>query len=170
MVDGEKKKKTVLLVVVLVVFILLIIGLVVGIVLVRTKDDQSDGSYTETSTEQIQREISYSANADAKAGEIIAKLNADNDYFIEDAVNEFENLINDNKEKNKYYLITQYASFIYNYLGDLDRAIEVLDTAKEVATNDLMADYYLSYRNLYNSVGDQEKVDYYDKLIMESSK
>ena len=76
-------------------------------------------------------------------------------------------MISESDGRERFYLETTYANFLYLRMGDLERAIAVLDDMKDSVTEEYLAGYYMTYRNLYLWAGDTEKAEEYDQKMSE---
>lgn len=90
-------------------------------------------------------------------------------YTFDDAVNAYENAMAEGSNANRVYNAMNYASFVYNAQGDMDRAAEIMSRVEPLIerNNDLAIDYYVFLRNLYSQAGDNEMESYYDQKVAE---
>jgi len=160
-----KSKKKNPLFIVLTVFGIAIVGLSIAIIVVVNVKNSRSSKIEEI--EQTIKETQQPANeANDIANDIIDKLANEPDYFDNNAIADFEKAISESSGEKKIFLTTSYAFFLYNYFGELNLALETLDKLKSSISDDMLVNYYMSYRNLYLLADDNEKAkEYNDKII-----
>ena len=150
----------------LVIFLVLIVGLATTIVVILVQKAERETISAEIN-QIMEQEFQFAEKAEKKADEILDKLNNEPNYSLENAIDDFKNVISESDGRERFYLETTYANFLYLRMGDLERAIAVLDDMKDSVTEEYLAGYYMTYRNLYLWAGDTEKAEEYDQKMSE---
>ncbi len=162
-VDGTKTKSRVGLIVMLAMLVVAIVALVVGIVVTNiehTKKDDTIVDYEGVRGGGLQ--------ALAINEEIISRIDTDESYSIEDAIEEYERETSFGNTEKRVYLLFDYANFIYDKYGDIETATEIAQRAERLLNSKSMtADYYIAMAALYEKAGYVEQAELYNKKLMD---
>lgn len=141
----EKKRKSHLPVVLACVFGVIVIGLIIAVVVVKMWPQ----AVSEESADLAEVIDSIAPATDASQTII---LNTENDpnYSNDDAILDFEELMEKSSGVGKVYVAFYYSSFVFNSYNDSTRAISILESVEELVDEDskIAYEYYLNgYKN-----------------------
>ena len=136
----------------LAVFCVAIIGLSIGIAVKLMRDGTGGDEY---SVDMEEMEAGY--KVDDLAAEILDKTENDINYTLDDADEDFTQLIENSNGDEKVYAITSYAYFVFDQTGDIKKAAGIMEEAIDSVRDGLKAGYYNSIGILY------EEAEMYDQ-------
>lgn len=162
--SGQEKPKTNKgLVAVLCILLVVIVGLGVGVVMIVNSRNEAESP------------VIQDGEAGLQALETQENINEEYEnnpnYSFDDAANAYEEAMTKGSNASRVYSAMNYASFVYDVQGDIAKATEIMSRVEPLieGNNDLAIDYYVSLRNLYSQVGDNEMEGYYDQKVAELS-
>ena len=166
------------LVVVLGGMILVIIGLIIAIVVVNIKQ-RDNLDYEDTVVSEIDNladvgqqmtgwdgPIDDTTKAFALKESIDKRLKSDSSYDSEDAIMEYDEAYDLADGDLKCYIAIYYADYYFSSTQDLTKSVDILEQI-DTATLDIEAETSRLYalKDLYDSVGDNEKAELYAQRI-----
>ena len=177
----EKHNHNKWLIIVLSLLCLIIVGLIISIIIVTINNNHGtlNGPYNsatsrnkENYVEILSPEQKENANASSACDEIESRYVSEDGYTYEDAVADLKTSVTESE--NITYRIAMnicYANFVNEQGGDLDRAIEIMESminkVKKIDQKNASS-YYSLLIHLYEEKGNTEMVEYYRTLISNS--
>lgn len=151
---GKKK----VLVAGLVILAVAVVGLAVGVVVLLNENNPE-----KIAADSISDNVSASEFSEA----IEYRFNNELGYSVNDAVNDYETEMNTGNDFYRVYVAIYYANFIYDVNDDIDDAVVILRRVEPLINSGVAVDYYVAFRQLYESAGMSEESEFYNQKVLE---
>ncbi len=143
--NANGKRSNQLLAIVFSFLVATIVGLSVGIILINLSNATKDDATADVITPE---------DAENYAAEIRFKLEDDNYYIVDDAINDFAMAFDSLEGSKKVEFAIEYALFMHDYVNDFGTALAILDSVSNLVNEETEIAYYSAYVEINDDIGD----------------